>query len=192
MWQWFIQKLKQSKIYDLPRRLYIRGDLKFFKNYGTYCLKWIGFQKSLPWRNWLARLTVNQEVGSSSLPGSAFFGSFHELRSAWMDGCFLISSFSAPPLFFKKKFWNIRWPCLWQVHTAWVGSLTRSCCRERRATKTTLVNRSWKRSFREKEPVPSLLHLWEKHCRNNFSPLLLTFSHGYHREFSKGSLGRSR
>lgn len=22
-----------------------------------------------PWRNWLARLTVNQEVGSSSLPG---------------------------------------------------------------------------------------------------------------------------
>ena len=26
-----------------------------------------------PWRNWLARLTVNQEVGSSSLPGDDFF-----------------------------------------------------------------------------------------------------------------------
>ena len=26
-----------------------------------------------PWRNWLARLTVNQEVGSSSLPGDADF-----------------------------------------------------------------------------------------------------------------------
>ncbi|KAJ5939660.1 hypothetical protein N7466_002794 [Penicillium verhagenii] len=30
------------------------------------------FNKS-PWRNWLARLTVNQEVGSSSLPGDVFF-----------------------------------------------------------------------------------------------------------------------
>ena len=30
------------------------------------------------WRNWLARLTVNQEVGSSSLPGgdALFFSSF--------------------------------------------------------------------------------------------------------------------
>ena len=27
----------------------------------------------LPWRNWLARLTVNQEVGGSSPPGSASF-----------------------------------------------------------------------------------------------------------------------
>lgn len=26
-----------------------------------------------PWRNWLARLTVNQEVGSSSLPGDVSF-----------------------------------------------------------------------------------------------------------------------
>ncbi|KAJ5482118.1 hypothetical protein N7475_000930 [Penicillium sp. IBT 31633x] len=26
-----------------------------------------------PWRNWLARLTVNQEVGSSSLPGDVLF-----------------------------------------------------------------------------------------------------------------------
>ena len=28
---------------------------------------------SSPWRNWLARLTVNQEVGSSSLPGDVSF-----------------------------------------------------------------------------------------------------------------------
>jgi hypothetical protein len=27
----------------------------------------------LPWRNWLARLTVNQEVGGSSPPGSDSF-----------------------------------------------------------------------------------------------------------------------
>ena len=26
-----------------------------------------------PWRNWLARPTVNREVGSSSLPGDVFF-----------------------------------------------------------------------------------------------------------------------
>ena len=31
------------------------------------------FNKSSPWRNWLARLTVNQEVGSSSLPGDVSF-----------------------------------------------------------------------------------------------------------------------
>ncbi|KAJ5637502.1 hypothetical protein N7490_007381, partial [Penicillium lividum] len=29
-----------------------------------------------PWRNWLARLTVNQEVGSSSLPGDVSFWLF--------------------------------------------------------------------------------------------------------------------
>ncbi|KAJ5482117.1 hypothetical protein N7475_000929 [Penicillium sp. IBT 31633x] len=29
-----------------------------------------------PWRNWLARLTVNQEVGSSSLPGDVLFNIF--------------------------------------------------------------------------------------------------------------------
>ena len=26
-----------------------------------------------PWRNWLARSTVNREVGSSSLPGEVLF-----------------------------------------------------------------------------------------------------------------------
>ena len=32
-----------------------------------------GFNNNSPWRNWLARSTVNREVGSSSLPGEVFF-----------------------------------------------------------------------------------------------------------------------
>jgi hypothetical protein len=39
---------------------------------GSFFTRAITQQVRLPWRNWLARLTVNQEVGSSSLPGSAF------------------------------------------------------------------------------------------------------------------------
>ena len=38
-----------------------------------------------PWRNRLARLTVNQEVGSSSLPGDAFFALFSLLDEFILD-----------------------------------------------------------------------------------------------------------
>ncbi|KAJ5527576.1 hypothetical protein N7513_011735 [Penicillium frequentans] len=42
--------------------------------------------KKSPWRNWLARLTVNQEVGSSSLPGDASFLSFCSIKLSHKQG----------------------------------------------------------------------------------------------------------
>lgn len=39
-------------------------------------VKKIIIKTGVPWRNWLARSTVNREVGSSTLPGTVFFFGF--------------------------------------------------------------------------------------------------------------------
>ena len=54
----------------------------------------LAIQASSPWRNWLARSTVNREVGSSSLPGEEIVSAiFFPLPPAEMHTTLIVNHY---------------------------------------------------------------------------------------------------